>query len=435
MRDTISQVKPLRPPKPPTVSADDVLDAVRELASVPSPRGAERDLAVRLAEWAGRRWPDLGWACDQVGTAGANLVASSSRGGSPELLLYSHLDTSLSGDPARDWPVTGLARPIAPVAVSGGAVGGFGLGVAKAAAGAAIIGYAAAATALRAAGRAHRLTLLLASAGTHRSPFDGPEHASGVDHHLRARSRPAAAVVAKSGPAGILLAEPGAMFVRVRVTSTYHPVLARESATPEGGLIAHLGIVIRVLEEWRHAHLAARAGADQRIAAEVGIGAVRGGLSGKPDLLPGLVELHLYLVTVPGDSADEIAADVRDRLAGTLAGCPVAVDAHLVHPAGATPPDAPIARHAAAAWLARHGTPAPPVTGWRGSTDGAALRAHGIPTVRLGPPVGRDPADPRRDIVAVADLVRFAQMYADIALRHAGIDAAPAIDTGPSYMP
>jgi acetylornithine deacetylase/succinyl-diaminopimelate desuccinylase-like protein len=159
------------------------------------------------------------------------------------------------------------------------------------------------------------------------------------------------------------------------------------------------------------------------VAAEVGIGAVRGGLPGKPDLLPGMVELHLYVVTVPGDDAPSVAAALRGKLAagldgGPLATCSVSVDAHLEHPAAATDPRAPIVRHAVAAWTAGHGTAPRPITGWKGSTDGVVLRSAGIDTVRLGPASRPDPVDPRRDAFEVDELVRFAEMYADIAIRH-----------------
>jgi acetylornithine deacetylase/succinyl-diaminopimelate desuccinylase-like protein len=400
MRDTISHVEVL-------------VEAIAELAALPSPRGAERPLADRMVAWAGRRWPDLGWTRE-----GANLVARSGTEG-PELLLYSHLDTSLSGDPTLDRPATGLLTPVAPLSVIKASIAGFGLGVAKAPAAAAIIGYARAATTLRDTGRPHRLTLLLAGGGTHRSPFGGPVERAGIDEHLSHYPRPAAAVVAKAGPDGILLAEPGAMFVRVRFTAAFVPVLARNTATPDGGLLAHLGTAVRAVEQWRADHLAARADPAGAIAAEVGIGAVAGGLPGKPDLLPGSLDLHLYVVTLPGDSIEAVADGLRGRLEGLIPGTAVEVDAHLDQPAGATSPDAPIARHAAAAWTARRGAPPPPITGWKGSTDGAALRAHGVDTVRLGPVPRRDPGDPRRDVFAVADLVTCADLYADIALRYA----------------
>ncbi|MFS1301018.1 hypothetical protein [Streptosporangium longisporum] len=320
------------------------------------------------------------------------------------------------------------------------------------------MGYAAAATALRREGLPHRLCLLLASAGTHSSPFTtarpaGPSPSaasapaagdtsgrtpgtaaadvsgvsgvsaepSGIDEYLRSHPLPAAAVVAKCGPPGVLYEEPGAIFLRVRLDGSYRPVLARGA---DGGLLTGLGVVVAILESWRAEHLAARSAPGRQLAAEAGIGAVRGGLAEKPDLLPGLVELHLYLTTVPGDDPDEIARTVLERLRAGIRGGPlerhrVSVDAHMAHPAGSTPPGAPVIRQAIAAWDDEHGAPPPPISGWKGSTDGVVLRGHGIPTARVGPAAAADPADPRRDVFDPRELARFARLYAGIALRHA----------------
>ncbi|WJK43218.1 hypothetical protein O7608_12940 [Solwaraspora sp. WMMA2056] len=424
------------------MSEQRIVETLAVLTAGPTPYGHEQATARRLAGWGRATWPQLDWRVDPLPVSAeaphsANLVATAQLGsGAPELLIYSHLDTSLTGAAEFDEPVTGTSGGAAgPCPVGGfrrstepdGAtlVSAFGLGVARAAAASALVGFTTAADALRAAGRPHRLTLLLAAAGTHRYHPHG-DQPSGVLHHLDRHPPPAAAVVAKTGPAGVLTAEPGAMFLRVRLSTAFHPVLARESAVPPGGMLAHLGTVIAALEEFRCRHLADRADPTAPVGAELGIGAVRAGQPGKPDLLPGRLDLYLYLVTVPGDDPARIRAGLHTALtaalAGTpLAGCGVAVDGQLVHPAAATGADAPIARHAADAWAAAHGTPPSPVTGWTGSTDGVVLRGRGVPTVRLGPPSrGPDPTDPRLDRYAIADLVRFADIYTDIALRHAG---------------
>ncbi|WP_432897329.1 hypothetical protein ACQP1S_19330 [Micromonospora matsumotoense] len=416
-----------------------LLDALAALTAQPSPYGRERATAHRVADWAATRWPELSWRVDPVPRTAAtpdsaNLVGGSDLGARPELLIYSHLDTSLTGATDFDAPITGRRTPAPALELSGPArevVSGFGLGVARAAAAAALVGYAAAAEACRAAGRPHRLTLLLAATGTHRDdPTAGPDDGvapapttGGVLHHLRDRPLPAAAIVAKTSP-GILTAEPGAMFLRVRLSSGFHPALFRDTATPPGGLLTHLGVLVEALEEFRRAHLARRADPDALVGAELGIGAVRAGQPGKPDLLPGAVDVHLYLTTVPGDDpgqiTDALRATLVQRLRGTpLAGCGLAVAGHPAHPSAATPTDAPICRHAGRAWLAAYGRPAPPVRGWTGSTDGVVLRRRGVPTVRLGPPaLPPDPTDPRRERYAVPELMRFARLYADIALRH-----------------
>ncbi len=410
------------------VHETDLLDALTALCAQPSPHGREGAAARALADWAIARHPHLRWRVEPLHRTpaapdSANLLATSVLGDAPELLVYSHLDTSLTGEDDFDAPITGSTGPPPALRLPTAAepvVSGFGLGVARAAAAAALVGIAATARVCRSAGRPHRLTLLLAAAGTHRHEPAG----SGVVHHLDHHPAPDAAIVAKSGPPTVLVAEPGAMFLRIRLTSRFHPVLSRRSAVPPGGLIAHAGVVIDALETFRRAHLASRADRTDQVGAELGIGAVRAGHPDKPDLLPGVLEFDGYLVTVPGDDpaliTETLRATLTDALRHTpLRDCGLTVTGRAVHPAAATPVDAPICRHAHAAWQATHGQPPPQVRGWTGSTDGVVLRGRGVPTVRLGPPpLAPDPTDPRRDSYAVADLLRFARLYADIALRH-----------------
>ncbi|MGC5009486.1 hypothetical protein ACLQ2R_01850 [Streptosporangium sp. DT93] len=419
---TSDALRRLRQATASAISSEAVVEAIQVMSAGPSPRGAERATAARLAVWARDRWPRLPWNMEAVGPEGTNLT-STAGGSGPELLVYSHLDTSLSGEAGHDRWATGLDGPVAPLALdpASGLLSGFGLGVARAPAAAALVGYAAAASALRREGLPHRLCLLLASAGTHSSPFaPGPVRATGIEEYLRSHPLPAAAVVAKCGPPGVLHEEPGAIFLRVRLGAAYRPVLARDA---DGGLLAGLGTVVAILESWRVEHLAARDVPGRQLAAEAGIGAIRGGLPEKPDLLPGVVELHLYLTTVPGDDPGEIARTVLARLRAGVPGGPsgprVSVDAWMAHPAGSTAPDAPVIRHATAAWQDEHGDPPRAITGWKGSTDGVVLRGHGTPTARVGPASAPDPADPRRDVFDPQVLARFARLYAGIALRHA----------------
>ncbi len=431
------------------IDGECVIDALHLLTHGRTPRGHERPTADRLAAWAQQRWPAISWRVEPLSPTAANLTATSARvegrdgdggpvpGEAGELLFCSHLDTSLSGDPWRDRWVTGNGAPLRRFEVdrAAGLVTGFGLGAARGPAAAALVGFAAAAQTLDEAGVRHRLSLLLAASGTHRSPFaadddcTGPDGAGtiGAEAYLRAHGLPAAAVVARGGPAGVLYEEPGALFVRVSLHSGFLPVPSRHLAAPPGGLLGGLGTVIAALERWRDEHLAVRPAVGQ-IAAEVGLGAVRGGLAARPDLLPGLAELHLYVVTLPSDDPGEIVAAITDRLTHDLAGTPLAdcrlsVDVRLAHQAGRTPADADVVRHAVAAWEREHLAEAPVISGWKGSTDGVVLRGHGVPTARLGPEARPDPADPRRDVFDLSALLAYARVYADIALRHA---VAPA---------
>jgi acetylornithine deacetylase/succinyl-diaminopimelate desuccinylase-like protein len=405
-----------------------LLDLLRVLGATPSPRGRERDAARRLAAWTRQTWPELDWSPQEVGSHGANLVSRSELGEpSPALLFYSHLDTSLTGDAAADQVITARADP-APLPRSlaaAGLVSGFGLGVARAPLAAATVGYVAAATALRAAGVPHRLELLLASAGTHRAhwPEQPPAEPTGALHHLATQPRPAAVVVAKCGPAGVLYEEPGALYLRVRLRTGFGALLAPSALRPPGGLLAHLGVLAHALDTWRAAHLSARPGVGQ-LGAQVGTGFLRAGSAHKPDLAPGLLEVALYVVTLPGDDGARIAASLRAHLErelrdASLDEVAVEVTRDEIHPAARTPRDAPVVRCAAAAWRQVHGAPPPTITGWTGSTDGVVFRGAGIDVARVGPRPRVDPEDPRVDVFEVAELLRYARLYARLAVGHA----------------
>jgi acetylornithine deacetylase/succinyl-diaminopimelate desuccinylase-like protein len=397
------------------------------LAATPAPHGAERPAAEALVAWGRSALPGLDWSVTPVGEAGANVVVTLPGDGPPALLIASHLDTSLSGLPAEDAPVTGRADEPAPLRVDDGEVSGPGLGVARGPAAAALAGLARAAERLTGAHRA--VQLLLAGSGTHRSALlPGPppglvraSSSAGAAAYLAASPRPDAVLVAKAGPAGVLRAEPGAGYLRLTVTGRMGAALAPASADPVGGVLVHAGTVLEAVGRWRVAFRTARRDRPDGLGGELGLGALSGGLADKPDLLPAALDLRLYVVTVPGDDlavlGAELAAAVRADLARTpLAGCAVQVGAEPLHPAGVTAADAPVVRATEAAW-ARH-RPEPPalVRDWTGSTDGVVFRAAGIDTARCGPTAAPDPADPRRDRFALADLEAFADLYAAVAV-------------------
>lgn len=428
------------------VTLPDILAALAEMTAAPSPRGAEGPAAERLRVVAARRWPGLPWATVR-GEGGAASLRSHSAVGSaheaPELLIYSHLDTSLTGFARHDAPLTGEEGEDPPtgIRVAGGRVRGFGLGVARAPAAAALTGYASAAQVLRANAIPHRLTLLLAGAGTHRSAAGGEGLASHAaepgaltelaQRGSRSAAPPAGVLVATCGPPGLLYEEPGSAFVRVRLRGRMTPALAPESATPPGGLPTHAGLLCAAIDRWRAALLAEPWAASGQTAREVAIGALTSGSPGKPDLLPAVLDAHVYLVTTPEDSAAALAQRLHGHLAATLGdgplrGCALTVTLAGAQPGGRTHPQAPVVGAARRAWQDAYGRPAPEARTWRGSTDGVLFRAAGIDTVRTGPASAADEADPRLDVLPTTELLRFARLYACTAMRWAADDGESA---------
>lgn len=405
------------------VRADDIRSALEVFTSFPSPRGGEYSLATGLAEWARARWPELDWQVEKVGSGGASLVSRVSRDAEDTTLIYSHLDTSLTGDVEWDQALTGRVDHPARFEwdEAGDMARGFGLGVAKGPAAAALVGYAAAAVRAAEQSAGSGLALLLAGSGTHRSPFENSPtglqlYLTGVQRYLGAGHRPQNVVVAKCGPPGLLHHEPGALFVRVRIRADMLPAMSASTAVPIGGLPLSLGPVLTALNSWRDAHLAAR-GPQGQIAAEIGVGSIVAGRPGKPDLLPAAVEVHAYVVMIDGDIAERIGAELREQLTSSLIGtnlenCPLEVSVVEEHAAAATPESAPIVQHARAAWLEERGTAPMPITGWKGSTDGVVFRSAGCHTVRLGPSPTSAVEDRRLDQIPISDLVDFARIYA-----------------------
>ena len=402
-----------------------VRDALGLLLGHASPPAAERALAEAVAAWGRGAHGDLGWEVDALDDRSANLIARSAHGtGSPELAVYGHLDTSLTGDPAQDVGITGVttAAPALRFDAATRTLRGFGVGVAKGPSAAGIVAFVAAARALRAQEVPHRLTLLLAAGGTHRAaPAGSPARfGRGVEHLLAGGWRPDAVLNVKAGPAGVLNEEPAAAYLRVRLRRQWSAALARRDQAPDGGLARQAGAIVDAIEDWRAQYLAANGGRGQ-LAPEIAIGALRAGSPEKPDLLPGLLEVFVYAVLLPDADQTQLAGGLAEFLAprvGRLPGAPrVEVALYASAPGGVTEPNGAVVRLAKAAWARQFGE-TPPVRDWSGATDGAIFLALGIPTARVGVRVARDAEDPRIEIVSLDELVSAARAYADVAVRY-----------------
>jgi acetylornithine deacetylase/succinyl-diaminopimelate desuccinylase-like protein len=188
-----------------------------------------------------------------------------------------------------------------------------------------------------------------------------------------------------------------------------------ESATPAGGVVAAAGAVLDELARWRADYLAAdpRLGQTGRAC---GVGAINGGWSEKPDLLPAALRIDLYVVAGdpvrPAELGAELAVRLREQCSqSVLRDCTIDVDVEPIAAAAATAADAPVVTAARAVWIAEFGAEPPPITGWTGSTDGVVLRARGVDTVRLGPQARPAPDDPRRDELSLDQLAAYARVY------------------------
>ncbi|SHM91159.1 hypothetical protein [Cryptosporangium aurantiacum] len=410
-----------------------------ELAGTASPHGGERPRAEKFAAWAAERWPFIDWQVRPLGENSASVLASVHGGSAAErapadIVLYSHLDTSLTGDPVVDSAVTGRADPVPAYRHDGDTVSGFGLGVAKAPAAAAIVGFVRAAV--------PNTHLLLAARGTHRTSW-GAHPATGVTEYLAAFPRPGAAVVAKGGPPGVLRQEPAALYLRIRLEAGWGPLMLPGLLRPPGGLLSQAGALLAAVESWGSNYAAdvtqqaLRVDPSRQDGASFGLGALRAGSPEKPDLAPAALELYCYLVlpgpVEPGAAAASLAAHLS-------AFDGVRVDEELLGNGPGTPPDAPVIQAATAAYDAEFGPGAgagsdaeagsgaripavEPIRGWTGSTDGVVFRAAGVPTARLGPRPLPNTGDPRIDTFSVPELARWCHVYERLLSRTPRIHA------------
>ena len=126
---------------------------------------------------------------------------------------------------------------------------------------------------------------------------------------------------------------------------------------------------------------------------------------------------------LPGESAAQVLADLRDRVAELgleRQGLRVEVAMSMDMPGFETPSDHPVVVDTDAA-LRAAGGPGLPLGGWTAACDGGFVaRDLGVPTVVLGPGSVNDQAHRSDESVGVAELVVAARAYALTALRLLG---------------
>ena len=404
--------------------SDDLLGAAIDvLGATPSPPGEEAAAADAFAIFLQR---ELVGSHVTVHRDGASAdVEGVIENGEPKshLGLYSHLDTSLTGDAIVDAPITGLTAPPPPLIRTAETAVGFGLSVARAPTAAAVAAVAAAGRVLSRHGIAHRLSLLATGGGTHRAhPAGGvvpppdvatPGFGAGAHRSLERGYRPDAILNVKAAAPGVLYEEPGAMFVRMAVHGPMFPALARRKLAPGGGAIGTGRRLMDAFEAWRDEFV--ERPTSGQCGREAAIGAVRAGSFDKVDLVAAIFEAAAYVMFPPGEDPSVIAAELGVALEQGIDG-DVEVEVYASDEGGSSLADATIVMLANEVWDKVHGPGTHVVSDWTGSTDGAIFRRAGIDTARIG--ISTTPGDDHRtDVVDMAELRTAAEMYAAIACR------------------
>jgi len=369
------------------VQQDALAEAVMGLVDVPSATGCEGALARSIADRLRERGLDgLEQPLDaQQSNALGRLPGS---GGGPSLLLYSPIDTVTSNSPAEDLPVA--ASEFTPdMAARSSRRGSYvvGLGAQNPKGHAACVLVAA--EAIKAAGIPLRGDLYVGF-GAGGMPTDARPgtradcgHGAGCNHLLK-DLQPTFAIIAKTGWA-VSWEEVGLVWYEVRVHGT-HTYVGSRHLLPYVNPIHQAARLIDALEAWfpiwTEQH---RSGL---VAPQGAVSFIEAGWERSATFVPAVCRFRLDLRLSPRTSpeeADRAFSAVLAQLARTL---DVSYEWRrlMAIPGTTTAPDNLIIKTAIEAWETLEGRAHRPITGLSGATDANILRAHGIPTARIGLP-------------------------------------------------
>ena len=354
-----------------------------EAVNTPSPTGAEEALAEHFR---------ASFACAGVDAelqyyrGGANVRAVRRGDGSgPALMLYAPIDMHIDGD-ARDmpWLDVGTRPDLRPAAdTDGDYVIGLGADNPKGHA----VCVALALQAIERAGVPLRGDLIAALGGGG-MPVDANDsrpagHGTGAKHLLASGERPDVAVIAKPG-AAVAYEEVGLCWFELTVHGSYN--YAGGPPRPNArNAIVDAATLVTGLQAWFPQYTLRNTSG--LVAPNGTIGAVAGGWPNKPAFLPEVTKVYIDLRisprTDPADAArqlEEALNEIRAVQPGLTCTC------RLVRavPGTTTPAGHWIVGSAVRAWEFAHGRPHAWRTGTSGATDANSLRAHGIPTARVG---------------------------------------------------
>jgi acetylornithine deacetylase/succinyl-diaminopimelate desuccinylase family protein len=362
-----------------------------------NPPGGEAATAAVLAQVCRER----GLAVEVVDVAPErpNLRAVLAGGAGPGLLLLGHTDVVPVGD---GWTVDPFGAQ-----VRDGRLYGRGSTDMKGGLAACVVAMSA----LRRAGAALSGPVELAAL------VDEEEHGLGVRRFVADTTGAyAACVVAEPTDLQTIVAARGDAYLDIVVHGS-----AAHSGRPDDGRNAIYGgaAVIASLQRW---HEELTHAAHPLVGPPTwSVGLVAGGQG--VSTVPAVCRIGADRRLLPGESATQVLADLRDRVAELgleRQGLRVEVAMSMDMPGFETPPDHPVVVGADAA-LRAAGGPGLPLGGWTAACDGGFVaRDLGVPTVVLGAGSVNDQAHRSDESVGVAELVVAARAYALTALRLLG---------------
>jgi acetylornithine deacetylase/succinyl-diaminopimelate desuccinylase-like protein len=372
------------------VDKEELAALLTAMVDIPSPTGAEGRLAEFLADYMKSQGLDA--RMQSITHCQANALGTvPGTGSGPDLLLYGHTDTHLSGDPFADAPSSSKVPPtisLPKAKRNGDRIDGLGACNPK--------GYSAcmvaAASAVKKAGVPLSGDLLvgLAAAGM---PTNSPDRAqgwrmgqgTGCLFMLRHGVRPDYALIGKPGFA-VAWEEVGVCYFRVRVEGAFGYAGTRHLLEYDNPIVG-AAEVVRGLEAWCESYPATeRSGL---VAPQASIGSLQAGWPYKPTFIPAWADLYLDVRVSPRTDPRQIKRDLRralDEIEAGTAALRTHLEMLLAIPGSETEPGNWIIGSATRAHEAITGRAHEPIIGTSGATDAAFLRMWGIPTARLGMP-------------------------------------------------
>jgi succinyl-diaminopimelate desuccinylase len=416
------------------VSRQRLAELCSDMVDIASPTGQERALAIHLAGEMRSIGIDSevqeveGDLVNAIGYLGAGRGEGRS---GQSLLLYAPIDTVTTGDATVDLPWAGpeLRDDMVPRAFRGGTNDDVvvGLGAQNPKGHGACVLMAAEALRRAEVGLSGELAIGFGGGGmpSNRRRSDLPDgHGRGcaamVDY-----LRPDHAVIAKTGWA-VSWEEVGLTWFTVEVRGS-HTYVGSRHLLPYRNAIADAGQIVAGLERWFEQW--AEDHRDGLVAPQGVVAAIEGGWPHMAAFTTAVCRFHVDLRlsprTTPAEAARSFGA-IIEQLAAEI-GADVSWAQGVAIPGTTTDPDAEIIQTAIAAWEQIEGRSHEPIAGLSGATDANILRAHGVPTARIGlPKVGAHHFDQKVDFqfgmnaVDVADLERLTQHLIRVAIAVCG---------------
>ena len=208
-------------------------------------------------------------------------------------------------------------------------------------------------------------------------------HGRGCAFMLERGFRGDFAVIAKTGWA-VAWEEVGLAWLRVRVHGALNYAGIRHFVRYENPIV-RAATVIGELERWFPEYT--KANTSGLVAPQGSIGAIEGGWTHKPTFVPAACDLYIDLRLSPRTSVPDARrqfeaaiADIRRRHPEI----PLTWELMVAVPGTHTDPGSWIVQSCMRGWEDVEGRPHAPRANQSGATDANILRAHGIPTARVG---------------------------------------------------